>query len=61
MEPRCTAFPAPPTASGSGVEIALLIKTHKGYEFCACGTGMTDVSLPIFPVEVQKKTDSDDR
>jgi hypothetical protein len=27
----------------------------QGYEFCACGTGMTDVSLPIFAVKVQKR------
>jgi len=25
------------------------------YAFCACGTGMTDVSLPIFQVEVQRR------
>jgi hypothetical protein len=33
----------------------------QGYEFCACGTGMTDVSLPIFQVAVQKRRVQDDR
>jgi len=33
----------------------------QGYEFCACGTGMTDVSLPIFQVAVQKRWIQDDR
>jgi hypothetical protein len=33
----------------------------QGYEFCACGTGMTDVSLPIFQVAVQKRRIQDDR
>ena len=33
----------------------------RGYEFCACGTGMTDVSLPIFQVAVQKRRIQDDR
>src|SRR6266478_6117064 len=32
----------------------------QGYEFCACGTGMTDVSLPIFQVAVQKRRIQDD-
>lgn len=45
----------PPTGSGSGVRAGLFDQDSKGYEFCACGTGMTDVSLPIFPVEVQKR------
>jgi len=57
-ELRCTAFHAVSSASSHkqrfGSESQLVDQNSQGYEFCACGTGMSDVSLPIFPVELQK-------
>jgi len=57
---RCTAFPycficLLPTGSGSGVGVGLLIKTRKDMSSVPAAPGMTDVSLPIFQVEVQKR------
>jgi len=55
---RCTAFPTVSSASSHRQrfrsESRLADKGSQRYEFCACGTGMTDVSLLIFQVEVQK-------
>jgi hypothetical protein len=34
---------------------------NEGWSSVPAAQKMMDVSLPIFPVEVQKKTDSDDR
>jgi hypothetical protein len=61
---RCTAFAAVSSASFHRQrfrsESRLADQDSQGYEFCACGTGMTDV-FTYFPGRSLKKTDSDDR
>jgi|SRR6202521_1707459 len=61
---RCTAFLAVSCAFSHRQrfrsESRLVNQGSQGYEFCACGIGVTDVSLP-FPGRSSKKTDSDDR
>ncbi len=56
---RCTAFPAVSSASSHRQrfrsESRLVDQDSQGYEFRACGTGMTEVSLLIFQIEVQKR------
>ena len=55
---RCIAFPGFhlfPIGSGSGVRAGLLIKTRKDMSSVPVAPGMTDVSLPIFQVEVQER------
>ena len=55
---RCIAFPGFhlfPIGSGSGVRAGLLIKTRKDMSSVPAAPGMTDVSLPIFQVEVQER------
>ena len=49
---RCIPFPAVSSASSHR---QLVDQDSHGDEFCVCGTGMTDVSLPVFQVEVQKR------